>query len=403
MRKENLVRFGAVSVALAMAAGAFMVGCSDDSSSGGTTPAVDSGTPVADSSTPVADSSTPVADSSTPVADSAAPADAARDAAAPTDSAAPADAATDAGPTGPTGILIDVVHASPDTPQVGLCLGGVSGANVVFPAPFNVVQGPLPRWAGTQISVPSALVGAIAGLPVRIYLVPGYTPTDAGAPTCASVTGAGGSAVLLKEFPAGTFAAGKGYVIAATGCTNSGTATVAECGANTADGGSGARPLTPYFAEFDRQPVPAANTAAQFVHLAAPSEGLAPLANGVKIAGGLPVVSDAGTTYNWAAYVTGATPVKFADPPTAKFSAALPNDPNTLGLGVFTAAAPASPAGQTPVAAVPFGVVAFATKGVQDPTYFKKGTTYTFIALGDAANQGADQFRVIALPNNPVN
>lgn len=336
--------------------------------------------------------------------DSAAPADAARDGAAPTDSAAPADATpTDGGSTGPTGLLIDVVHASPDTPQVGLCLGGVSGANVVFPAPFNVVQGPLARWAGTQISVPTVLVGGIAGLPLRIYLVPGYTPGDAGAPTCASVTGAGGSAVLLKEFPAGTFAAGKGYVIAATGCTNSGTATVAKCGANTADSGSGARPLTPYVAELDRQPVPAANTAAQFVHLAAPTEGLAPFANGVKTAGGLPVVSDASTAYNWVGYVTGATPVKFADAPTAKFSAALPNDPNTLVLGVFNAAAPASPAGESPLATIPFGLVAFATKGVQDPNYFKKGTTYTFIALGDAANQGADQFRVIAFPNDPVN
>lgn len=402
MRKENLVRFGAVSVALAMAAGSFMVGCSDDSSSGGSTPAADSGTPAADSSTPVADSSTPVADSSTPVADSAAPTDAAAPADAARDGSA-TDAATDAGPAAPTGIIIDVVHASPDTPQVGLCLGGVSGTNVVFPAPFDKVQGPLPRWAGTQITVPTALVGAIAGLPVRVYLVPGYTPGDAGAPTCASVTGTGGSAVLLKEFPAGSFAGGKGYIIAATGCTNAGTATVAKCGANTADGGSGARPLTPYFAEFDRQAVPAANTAAQFVHLAAPTEGLAPLANGVKIAGGLPVVSDAGTSYNWAAYVTGANAVKFADAPTAKFSAPLPNDPNTLALGVFTAAAPASPAGQTPVASIPFGLVAFATTGAQNPTYFKKGTTYTFIALGDAANQGADQFRVIALPNNPVN
>jgi hypothetical protein len=90
----------------------------------------------------------------------------------------------------------------------------------------------------------------------------------------------------------------------------------------------------------------------------------------------------------------------------------MPVDPNTLGLGLFTAAAPASPNGQTPVATLPMSFVAAATLGATNPavaTYFKKGITYTFIALGDlgqsanpqASNAGPDFFRVVALPNNP--
>ncbi len=416
MRKENLVRFSAVSVALAMAAGAFMVGCSSDSSS--TATAVDSGTPAVDSGTTTDSGTTPATDSgTTPATDSGTTADAGRDA-----------GPVDAGPPGPQGIVIDVVHASPDTPAVGLCLGAVVGGNPAFPAPFDKVQGPLPRNAATQIVVPSALQGAIGGVEVRVYAVPGYTIPDGGASTCASVTGAGGSAVLLKSFPAGTFQAGHGYIVAATGCSNAGTATVAKCGADPTTPAN-PRALGAWFKEFDRTFQPAGNVGAQFVHLspqaesqalpvpgAGPDGGTAYLpifANGVKVAVGLANPADAGTAYTWAAWASGADPVKAFANPTAIVSAPIPVDPNTLGLGLFTAASTAaSPSGLTSIASIPFQFVAAATVGPTNPavpTYFHKGLTYTFFAVGDLAqssnpqapNAGPDFFRVLALPNNP--
>jgi hypothetical protein len=407
MRKENLVRFGAVSVALAMAAGAFMVGCSSDSEGGTPTTTTDAGTTPADTGTTPADTGTTPADTG-----------------APTDAARPDSGPVDAGPPGPKGILIDVVHASPDTPAVGLCLGGVVSGNVVFPAPFDKVSGPLPRYAATQIAVPDALVATIQSVAVRVYAIPGYVPTDAGAPSCADVTApdAGRGAVLLKEFPANYFAAGKGYIIAATGCSNASTATVAKCGADATDP-TKALALNAWVKQFDRAFQPAANLGAQFVHLSPQAQSIAlpvlpdggtavAFANGVKVAVGTPAAPDAGTAPTWLAWVTGANAVKFGADPTAIFSAAVPVDPNALVLGVATAAAGASPTQADIVAPIPMQIVAAATLGPSNaavPTYFKKGLTYTFFSVGDLAqssnpqapNFGADFFRVVALPNNP--
>jgi len=306
----------------------------------------------------------------------------------------------------PTGIIIDIVHASPDTAQVGLCIGAVVGGNTAFPAPFNVVQGPLPRNAATQITVPTALQGAIGGVVVKVYAIPGYNKlADGGAPLCASYFGDGGTpgAVLLKEFPAQTFKVGKGYIIAATGCSNPSQGTVAKCGADLTTP-SNPRGLTTYFKEFDRAFIGSGEIGAQVVHLSSQTEGLAPFANGVKVAVGLD-----GNPPTWAAWASGANPVKFAADPTAKVVAPSPADPNTLALGLFTAATTqASPTGQTAVAAIPFSGVALATTGTANATYFKKGITYTFFAVGDGAqtppggaNPGADFLRVLALPNNP--
>jgi len=319
---------------------------------------------------------------------------------APTDSGAAVDAGS------PTGIIIDIVHASPDTAQVGLCIGAVVGGNTAFPAPFNVVQGPLPRNAATQIVVPSALQGAIGGVVVKVYAIPGYNKfADGGAPLCASYFGDGGTpgALLLKEFPAQTFKTGKGYIIAATGCSNPSQGTVAKCGADLTT------PLNPcgltaYVKEFDRAFIGSDEIGAQVVHLSSQTEGLAPFANGVKVAVGLN-----GNPPTWATWASGANPLKFAADPTAKVVAPSPADPNTLALGLFTAATTqASPTGQTAVAAIPFSSVALATTGTANATYFKKGITYTFFAVGDGAqtppggaNPGADFLRVLALPNNP--
>ena len=139
------------------------------------------------------------------------------------------------------------------------------------------------------------------------------------------------------------------------------------------------------------------------MHLSSQTEGLAPFANGVKVAVGLD-----GNPPTWAAWASGANAVKFAADPTTKVTAPSPADPNTLALGLFTAAASGSPTGQTAVAAIPFSAVALASTGAANPTYFKKGITYTFFAVGDATqtppggtNPGADFLRVLALPNNP--
>lgn len=328
--------------------------------------------------------------------------------------ASAADAASaDAGGTSQD-ILIDIVHAAPDTAQVGLCLAAMVGGAPQFVAPFDTIQGPLPRYAGVQLRIPSALQTAISNVAVRIYLVPGYSaPVDAGAPTCASVVSAPGSsngALLLKEFPVGYFQPGRGYLIAATGCSAA-TSTVGKCGADSLVP-TNPRPLQAYAAPVDRTAIEAGGFGMQFVHLSPQAEAIALLSTGVRFAQGDPGTDDAGATvYRWSAWASGAGAVKAFRPATALVRAAGVGDPNTLGLGIYLASnAGATPTGN-PLLSVPFGLVAAATLGPTNPavpTYFKKGVSYTFIALGDplqssnpqASNAGPDFLRVLAFPNN---
>ena len=288
------------------------------------------------------------------------------------------------------------------------------------------MQGPLPRYAGTQLAIPTALQTAIANVPVRVYLVPGYVQTDAGAPSCATAI-AGSSAVLLKEFAAGTFQVGKGYIVAATGCANPAAGTVTKCGADAVNPAS-PRGLGAWGKTFDRSKVNAGEIGAQVVHLSPQTQGTAfpvttgdggsallPIfAQGVKVALGTPVQGAQGLSYDWKAWASGAAPVKFGDDPSAKVTYALGDagSPNTFALGVFTAAAAtATPPAQGVVFFVPMQFVAAATLGPTNPlvpNYFVDGLTYTFFAVGDPAqssnpqapNAGPDFIRVLAFPNN---
>jgi hypothetical protein len=396
MTKEKLLRLGLVSASVALMT--YAVGCSDDSSTSAS--ATDAG--AADAA--------PVVDASSG------------------DAAATADAApiVDAASASPGDILIDIVHAAPDVPAVGLCLAAVVAGAPQFIAPFDKVQGPLPRYAGTQLAIPAALQTAIANVPVRVYLVPGYVPTDAGAPSCASVLG-GSSTVLLKEIPAGTFQVGKGYIVAATGCANTATGTVTKCGADAVNPAN-PRGLGAWVKTFDRSKVNAGEIGAQVVHLSPQTQGtafpvplgdggtaLVPLfAQGVKVALGTPVQSAQGLSYDWKVWASGAAPVKFADDPTAKATYAIGDagNPNTFALGLFTAAAAtATPPASGVVLYVPMQFVAAATLGPTNPlvpTYFVDGLAYTFFAVGDPAqssnpqapNAGPDFVRILAFPNN---
>ena len=328
----------------------------------------------------------------------------------------------DAGPAAPQGILIDVVHASPDLGAVGLCFAAVISGTPQFIAPFENVQGPLPRYAATQLAIPGVLQGAIGNVPVRIYAIPGFTRTDAGAPLCASAIGGGGTtALMLKEFAAGAFQPGKGYIVAVTGCAS--TASIAKCGADPIVPAN-PRPLGAWVREFDRTTVAASSFGAQFVHLSPQAESqVFPVAGaaadggtayvpifsaGLRASLGVGTAGDAGISYAWAPWVSGPAAVKFAAEPSALAAVPSPGDPNLNALGLFTAAnAGATPSG-APVDFLPFAYVELFTTGKQTGGYFKKGVGYTFFAVGDLAqsanpqapNAGPDFFRVLALPNN---
>lgn len=397
MTRGNVLRLGLVS-----AVGALMVatvGCSDGSSS-----------PASSADASIADGAV--------VSDAGLPSDASTDGGATPAADAASPAATD--------ILIDIVHAAPDVPAVGLCLAAVVAGAPQFIAPFDTVQGPLPRYAGTQLAIPAALQTAISAVAVRIYVVPGYSRSaDAGAPSCAAVVGTP-SAILLKEFPAGQFRPGRGYIVAATGCANSATATVSKCGADpvlTAN----PRSLGAWLAEFDRSPVARGEFAGQVVHLSPQTEAssvpvsvpdagtvmLPIFAQGLKVALGTPA-AQAGS-YTMQTWWSGSTPLKFGASPSAKVTFVAGDagaNPNAFALGLYTAAA-ATP---TPppiglVSAVPLPFVAAATLGPTNPavpSYFSLGVAYTFFVVGDvlqssnpqAPNAGPDFLRVLAFPNN---
>ncbi len=384
MAFRSWVPGGAVACVLAGVAGMSSMACSDAKEEVGGAGALDAGRPE----------------------------DAALDASLDAGANSGADAASvDAGTAGGD-ILLDIVHASPDTPRVGLCLAAVVGGSAQFVAPFDTVQGPLPRYAGAQLRIPAALQTAISNVAVRVYLVPGYAaPEDAGATSCASVIATPGAAVLLKEFPAGYFQAGRGYLIAATGCSAA-NATVAKCGADPVVS-TNARPLQAYVATVDRSPLEASAFGMQFVHLSPQAEALGPLANGVRFAQGDPAgTDDAGAaTYRWTSWASGSGAIKAFRAPTALVVAPSVGDPNALALGIYLASnAGATPTGN-PLLSVGFGLVAAATLGPTNPavpSYFKKGVSYTYIALGDplqssnpqAPNAGPDFLRVLAFPNN---
>ena len=396
MTNEKILRLGLVSASVALMT--YAVGCSDDS--GSAAPAADGG-----------------------VRDAAVVVDASNVDAAAVEDAGPA---TDAGAASPGDIVVDIVHAAPDVPAVGLCLAAVVANAPQFIAPFDKVQGPLPRYAGTQLTIPAALQTAIANVPVRIYLVPGYVPGDAGAPSCASVVGSPAT-VLLKELPAGTFQVGKGYIVAAIGCANTAAGTVTKCGADSLNP-SAPRALGAWVKTFDRSAVTAGQFGAQVAHLSPQLQGtsfpvpvgdggttLLPIfAQGVKLALGTPVQTSQGLSYDWKIWASGASPLKFGDDPSAKATLAIGDagSPNTFALGLFTAAAATStPPASGAVLFVPLQLAAAATLGPTNPlvpSYFLDGLTYTFFAVGDPAqssnpqapNAGPDFVRILAFPNN---
>ena len=341
------------------------------------------------------------------------------------DSGAPGVSNSDSGGAA-SDILLDIIHAAPDTPNVGLCLAAVIGGLPQFVAPFDRVQGPLPRYAGAQLRIPAALQTAISNVAVRVYLVPGYAaPADAAAPACAAVVAATASVVLLKEFPAGYFQPGRGYVIAATGCSAP-NATVAKCGANPL-APTNPRPLSAWTSDFDRSIVGPLEFAGQVVHLspqlesssfpvAVPDAGYAMIpvfARGLKVALGTP--GAAAGTYTMQSWLSGVSPRTFAAAPSAKVAAEVGDggtNPNAFALGIYTAGASTpTPPPVGLVTTVPLPYVSAATLGPSHPgvsSYFSLGVTYTLFIMGDplqssnpqAPNAGPDFLRVLAFPNN---
>lgn len=401
MRKENLVRFGAVSVALAMAAGAFMVGCSDDASSGGTTPAVDSGTPAEDGSTPVADSSTPATDGAPAV-------DAARDA-----------APVDAGP--PPVTKLHVVHAAATVGPVALCLGGAIGAATAAPTVWPDVVGgalsggkasaPLPQAFGTSLTIPASVVQAASAATVVVYAYPLTTAQfqnalafqknpDAGVPgdmgavgrDCATLfagtTSVDGSTpnggVELGRISAGTITAGTAFVAAAVDVPG-------------VDGG--ATKLGLKVTKMDSAAPATGQVGVHFLHHALNTLNPQTGAQLSVAVGALGPASDAGAcpyAFNkfQAATFPDKAPAK-ADVPPAVFAA--PGVDGGVGEGRFLAIGVDSANGVGPFAQpsvstpcgfglFPFDGMATLSRGGQPTpaaTYFAAGKTYSIIAIGD--------------------
>lgn len=392
MRKENLVRFGAVSVALAMAAGAFMVGCSDDSSSGGTTTTTDAGT------TPATDASTPAADAATPVADAATATDAGR-----ADAAAP----VDAGP--PPVTKLHVVHAAAGVGPVALCLGGAIGAATAAPSVWPDVAGgglsggkaagPLPQAMGTSITIPGSVVQAAAAATVVVFAfpltaaqfaanLPGGTgdkgAVGQGCDTLYAARATNGG-VELGRIPAGTITAGTAFVAAAVDVPG-------------VDGGAATVGLK--VTKMDSAAPAAGAVGVHFLHHALNTVNPQTGAQLTVAVGALtPATGDAGAcpfTFNkvQAAAFPNKAPAK-ADVPPAVFAA--PGVDGGVGEGRFLAIGVDTAGGVVPVttpsqttpcgyALFPFDAVATLSRGgVSTPaaTYFTAGKTYSFIAIGD--------------------
>ena len=424
MRNENLVRFGAVSVALAMAAGAFMVGCSDDASGGGSTPATDSGAPVVDGSTPVADSSTP-----------------AGDAASNPDAARADSGPADAGPAPVT--KLHVVHAAAGVGPVSLCLGGSVGSATAAPSVWPDVAGgalsggkgsaPLPQAFGTSLTIPGSVVSAAAAATVVVFAFPltqaqfaanlpgGSGDKGAVGADCATLytNRATNGGVELGRIPAGTITAGTAFVAAAVDVAG-------------VDGGAATVGLK--VTKMDSAAPAAGQVGVHFLHHALKTVNPQTGAQLTVAVGALsPATGDAGTCpFTFNKVQAAAFPDKAAakaDVATAVFSGPGADggvEGRYLAIGVDTSAGVApitTPSQTTPCgyALFPFDAVAtLSSGGVQTPaaTYFTAGKTYSFIAIGDVT-KGPQQptvttdagtapnpafftnwFRVLAFANN---
>ena len=426
MRKENLVRFGAVSVALAMAAGAFMVGCSDDASSGGTT-TTDAGT------TPTTDAATPATDAATPTADAAAPADAGR----------PDSGPVDAGP--PPVTKLHVVHAAAGVGPVALCLGGALGAANAAPSVWPDVAGgglsggkgagPLPQAMGTSITIPASVVQAAAAATVVVYAFPltsaqfaanlpgGTGDKGAVGQDCAALytNRATNGGVELGRIPAGTITAGTAFVAAAVDVPG-------------VDGGAATVGLK--VTKMDSAAPAAGAVGVHFLHHAL---------NTVNPQTGAQLTVAVGALTNAAPDAGGTCPFVFNKVQAAAFPdkppawpdlrpavLAAPGVDGGVGEGRFLAIGVDTPNGVAPIttpsqsapcgfALFPFDAVATLSRGGQATpaaTYFTSGKTFSFIAIGDVT-KGPQQpsvttdagtapnpafftnwFRVLAFANN---
>jgi hypothetical protein len=338
-------------------------------------------------------------------------------------------------PPGPQDFVVNLVHASPDTGPIGLCVGTATGGGSVvsFPPPFDNVRVLSRRYGGTQVAVSEAESAALVNTRLRIYAVPLPGGGDGGVQTCQDATRSGVGAMfsLVGEYNGG-FEPGRGYLLALTGCKSVGTGTVARCGAEV-NAPTQPRPLRTFLRELDRSAVPSSSVGAQAVQLApglevqgaggspdggavsdagAASDGGAPPSGaGIQVALGQlsGATTDAGPlSAEWDLSLTGTTPLTFAFGVSPSVVGPVPADFSQRALGLFVDRAPlAVPSMASATYTFSLPAIAVETLGSGSAglgSFWKGGERYTFVVVGDPTvgsdpQAGSDALRVLAFPN----
>lgn len=175
------------------------------------------------------------------------------------------DSSVDAAALIPLGPRINLVVASPDLANVRVCFkapsGFVAGADAPVPAPPETS---LKTGTGTPVYISDEAFSKLTGVELTPYVV----KADATG-SCTEIVGAGTTAnvvATLPAVPANTFAAGKSYVAAITGCFLEATYS-GDCGG----GHRGLRMPWLGVIEVDSSTiVPAGSISAQFIELYLP-------------------------------------------------------------------------------------------------------------------------------------
>ncbi len=365
------------------------------------------------------------------------------------------------GPLPPAAPKISIVHAAGGVPtSIKLCIhNSLTGWNALIDTPLPATG--LPYGAGGRLDVPASIAPVLPQAGITLYVVPSTFTPPAGKTKCSELIPIGMPAGTpppapagihkLNSLAAGSFATGKSYVVALTGCpAGEGATSKAKCGPAYDDTAN----LKATVLTLDNTTaVPATSMGAQFIHLSSHIQTATPAGLIVSFAtpaaggadGGTDGSADTTTSDAADSAATDSAATDSADvgaldaavPDTAVLDTGPPvpamtivdlagpvsyTDPATVNPAtakmfteLFTSRADtrfniyASAGGTTKgprLATLTFGQIEAATTGVPGMQFLVNGKSYTFIAIGDHTKPppptGTDPtfFRVIALPNN---
>jgi hypothetical protein len=309
---------------------------------------------------------------------------------------------------------VTAVHASPNAPAVRLCFaaGTLPDGTDAKLLPLS----PLPSIARAGRPYPGLFSGSGEVLPslgdaVKNVLVPVVVAAsrvaggDAGAPTCDVALAAdgglqaGGDYFRLPPLPAGALAGARSLLLAVTGCLPAAfdpTADAAKCGAdfNQLTGNLGLTVL-----ELDRTVAAPDRLGAQVAHLSPQTQG--------RLQGNAP---EAGVTAGFgsygvdagAFYVNIVQRVRYGEiKPQPAASTPLAN----VGATALVLSVEEPDGGTAGIRSYPLPDVLLATTGADSGvgTYFKNGSNYAFVLVGDPNVDGGEQgLHVLGFPSDPT-